>query len=254
MLELITPSWPASNRVKAYNTTRKGGFSQGLYSSLNLGISSGDDYEIVQRNRKLLADTIQLPNEPAWLKQVHGTGGIELAGCLSNSSALDPENLVMADAAYTFQPQTVCVVLTADCLPIFICDQQATVVAAIHAGWKGLAAGVIEATIEKIKIPGKDLLAWIGPGIGPNAFEVGEEVVAQFTQIDPAAQQAFQPHKPQKWLGNLYLLARQRLAEYGVHQIFSGDFCTYTDSERFFSYRRDGQKSGRMASVIWLEK
>ncbi len=241
MLDLLSPNWPALARVKAYTTTRKGGFSQGPFTSFNLRLG-GDDDEAAKRNRQLLADTLKLPNAPVWLAQVHGTNAVpaELAAPLTT-----------ADASYTFKPNTVCAVLTADCLPVLVCNRQATCVAAIHAGWRGLAAGVIEATLQKLNIPAAELLVWLGPAIGPDVFEVGDEVRQQFIAIDPQANAAFLPHKD-RWLANIYLLAKQRLTNSGVTAVYGGEFCTLTDKDRFYSFRRE-PVTGRMASLIWLE-
>ena len=189
-----------------------------------------------------MAEQLQLPAEPIWLNQVHGIEAVQ---------ADTAQRSVTADAAYTRQPNTVCTILTADCLPLLICDKNATCVAAIHAGWKGLAAGVIEATLKNIGIPGENLLVWLGPAIGPNVFEVGDEVRKQFIAHDPAAKQAFKINENNRWLADIYLLAKQRLAHYHVNEIYGGDFCTYSDKEFFFSYRRDHQ-TGRMASLIWI--
>jgi YfiH family protein len=186
-----------------------------------------------------------LPSEPVWVNQVHGIEVIDAAQstCLQN-----------ADAACTRQPNVVCVTMTADCLPVLLCDKAGTVVAAVHAGWRGLCDGVIEAAVHKMQVPKSEILAWLGPAIGPNAFEVGAEVRAQFIQHDQQATLAFKPHGD-KWLCNMYLIAQQRLNALGVTQIYGGgvneDFCTYTDEARFFSFRRDNI-TGRMASLIWL--
>jgi len=217
------------------------------YASLNLGAHVGDDALAVRDNRQLLRT--YLPSEPVWLNQVHG---IEVIDAAKNTG------LQNADASFTTQANVVCVTMTADCLPVLLCDRAGTVVSAVHAGWRGLCDGVIEAAVHKISVPSDDILAWLGPAIGPNAFEVGDDVRQQFIAQNPRAEQAFQPHPKQpndKWLCDMYLIARQRLAKLGVTQIYGGgnneDYCTYTDDARFFSFRRDNV-TGRMTSMIWL--
>lgn len=244
MQNIIKPNWPAPVRVKAYSTTRNGGVSQAPFNSFNLAYACGDDHEAVRRNRELLAKEIKLPQEPLWLHQVHQTTVV---------AADEQPSGVIADGAYTSQPQIVCTVLTADCLPVLICDRAATCVAAVHAGWKGLAAGVIESALAKLSVAPQELLVWFGPAIGPTVYEVGEEVLAAFIAHDQQALQAFEKNNNGRWLMNLYGLATLRLQQCGVTQIFGGDFCTYTDKEHFFSYRRD-QQTGRMASLIWIDK
>lgn len=238
----LRPDWPAPANVHALQTTRLGGVSLAPYNSLNLGDHVGDDAMLVANNRQRLSTG--LPSEPVWLNQVHGTRVINAA----QSTCLES-----ADASFSLQPNVVCVTMTADCLPVLLCDTQGTVVAAVHAGWRSLCDGVIEATVHAMPVPANTLMAWLGPAIGPEAFEVGSEVRAQFMAHDVAAVTAFKPSdNTDKWLGNLYLIATQRLATLGVTQVYGGGACTYTDAERYFSYRRDGV-TGRMASLIWLE-
>jgi len=243
-LEFIQPQWPAPANVKALQTTRVGGVSKGAYASLNLGAHVQDNPIAVAANRQLLS--AYLPSEPVWVNQVHGVDVIDASasGCLEN-----------ADGAYSRKPNVVCVTMTADCLPVLLCDQAGTVVAAAHAGWRGLCDGVIEATVAKMQVPVNEVLAWLGPAIGPKAFEVGDEVRSQFIAKDAQAEHAFVVYGD-KWLCNMYLIAQQRLQRLGVTQIYGAgineDFCTYTDEARFFSYRRDNV-TGRMASIIWLE-
>lgn len=244
-LKLIEPSWPAIKKVKAYTTTRHGGVSPTPYDSLNLAKHSGDASENIDKNRALLAHALRLPNEPFWLSQVHGNHVVP---------AQSHPTYISADAAFTFEPNIVCTVLTADCLPILLCDQSANWVAAIHAGWKGILAGVIEATLKQVSVSENKILAWLGPAIGPNAFEVGEEVRQQFIAIDPTSSTAFKPYKQDRWLANIYQLANQRLSSCGITQIYGGELCTYSNPSDFFSYRRDKQHTGRMASLIWLEE
>jgi YfiH family protein len=241
MLKLITPNWPAPSKVKAYTTTRQGGHSQAPYDSLNLGDHVDDDPKAVAANRATLREL--LPSEPVWLKQVHSTKIVT-----ANSSNCT------ADAVMTTELDKVCVILTADCLPVLFCDTAGTTVAAVHAGWRGLAGGILEATLQRLNQTPEKLLVWLGPAIGPQAFEVREEVREVFCDYLPQANKAFKANgeKQGHWLADLYLLARQRLAHQGATQVFGGEFCTYTDAERFYSYRRN-KITGRMASLIWLK-
>lgn len=239
----ITPEWPAPTNIRAVCTTRHGGVSEAPFDSLNLGDHVGDNPYAVARNRMIVGDTLQLPSEPLWLKQVHGVDvcGMDVGACYPTG-----------DASTAFGRGQVCVVMTADCLPVIFCDKAGTRVAAAHAGWRGLEAGVLERTVESLQCDPADLLAWLGPAIGPAAFEVGPEVCEAFILHDVAAEAAFKPSaNAGKWIADIYLLARQRLNAAGVTDIYGGDLCTYTDRERFFSYRRDGQ-TGRMASLIWM--
>lgn len=242
---LILPNWPAPANVRALQTTRNGGISQAPYDSLNLGSHVEDNPLDVARNRQLLNRFV--PTEPVWLNQVHGTVVVD-----ASETTCVPD----ADASYTRARNAVCAAMTADCLPVLLCNREGTVVAAAHAGWRGLCDGVIEATISAMNEPSENLMAWLGPAIGPQAFEVGAEVRQEFIAQHDAAIDAFLPIAGGKWLGNIYQLAQQRLKRAGITEIYGGgvdeDFCTYTDRERFFSFRRDG-KTGRMASLIWLE-
>jgi YfiH family protein len=239
----IVPDWPAPPQVRALITTRAGGASRGAYAGLNLGLHSGDDIEAVTRNRASLRQW--LPAEPLWLRQVHGTKVIE-----ADTAGGNPE----ADAALARRPGKVCAALTADCLPLLLCDQAGTTVAAVHAGWRGLCAGVIEQTLQAMGRSPMDVLAYLGPAIGPEAYEVGAEVREAFIATDPEGESeaAFVPGAPGKFYADLYALARRRLARGGVSKVFGGKYCTYTERERFYSYRRDGA-TGRMASLIWIE-
>jgi len=223
-MNFIKPNWPAPPNIHAYTTTRAAG-----------------DFADLQ-NRPLLNKLLALPNDPIWLKQEHGTMAVKADSV--------PKNTV-ADASYTDQANTVCAVLTADCLPLLLCDRQGTGVAAIHAGWRGLAAGVIEQTLKTFACPAHEILAWLGPAIGPEVFEVGNEVKEQFIAVDTQAEIAFKPSPQGRWLADIYLLAKQRLVKYGINAIYGGKFCTYTDTQQFFSYRRD-HDARRMATVIWL--
>ncbi len=238
----IIPDWPAPKSVRALTTTRTGGVSLPPYESLNLGDHVGDTPDAVAGNRRLLREYLKLPAEPRWLSQVHGTH------CCDAATVQTP---MEADAQFADQPGVVCAVLTADCLPLLLCDATGERVAAVHAGWRGLLEGVIENSVQAMG--GQDVMAWLGPAIGPSAFEVGGEVRVAFVGRDPAAAEAFIPAGGDKWLADIYQLARQRLAASGVMRVYGGDLCTFTDSERFYSYRRDGQ-TGRIASLIWLEE
>lgn len=242
-LELITPQWPAPPQVKAYTTTRQGKYSTPPYHGFNLADHVGDNPQTVNANRALLRKRLNLPTEPRWLRQIHGTTTIAVETNLVNCQA---------DAAYATTAGQVCVILTADCLPVFFCDRAGTRVALAHAGWRGCAAGVLETTIQRLQVSPSNLLVWLGPAIGPQVFEVGEEVRTAFIDYLPAAATAFIPTRPGHWLANLYLLARQRLEQQGVTAIYGGDFCTYQQTELFYSHRR-AKITGRMASLIWLE-
>lgn len=244
----IIPNWPAPANVKALQTTRNGGISPAPYNSLNLGEHVKDNPLHVAQNRQLLSQFV--PSEPVWLNQVHGVGVIDAANTSCAPSA---------DASYAMRKNVVCVTMTADCLPILLCDQAGTAVASIHAGWRSLCDGVIEATVKQMPVGSSQLMAWLGPAIGPNAFEVGGEVRAQFMAKDAKAEFAFKKHgdnqEQDKWLANIYKIATQRLNSLGIAQVYgSGQdehWCTFTDKEKFFSFRRDGA-TGRMATLIWL--
>ena len=239
---LIFPDWPAPSNVKALQTTRAGGCSKSPYDGLNLGDHVGDEPLVVAANRQLLNRFV--PTEPVWMRQVHGIGVIDAAA----ASCL-PE----ADAAFARTTDTVCCVMTADCLPILLCNSDGSTVAAVHAGWRGLLQGVIEAAVSSMQSPAPDLMAWLGPAIGPQAFVVGDEVRASFVSADVNSAHAFTARENGKWLADIYLLAKQRLEAAGVLRIYGGDLCTYSDEQRFYSYRRD-QVTGRMASMIWIAK
>ncbi|MBK8116183.1 MAG: peptidoglycan editing factor PgeF [Candidatus Accumulibacter sp.] len=260
----IIPDWPAPARVCSLITTRLGGVSVNPYASLNLGDHVGDDPLAVAANRRRL--NCRLPAPPFWLNQVHGTAVVDAA--ISAASTQIPT----ADAAFTHQAGIVCGVMTADCLPVLLCDRSGTVVAAAHAGWRGLQAGILERTVAAMGLPGTRLLAYLGPAIGPQAFEVGAEVRSAFVEADAEAAGAFRrlPRRNETpaedligqsghgvgvpvggWLADIYLLARQSLGRLGVESIYGGGYCTASEEARFFSYRRDGV-TGRMASLIWL--
>jgi YfiH family protein len=239
----IEPNWPAPKHIKAYTSLRTGGVSQMPYDQFNLGDHVGDDAHKVAANREILKKTLQLPNDPIWIQQVHGVDVV----------AATPENKERAaDASFTNENQQICAVLTADCLPILLCDRKGTHVAAIHAGWRGLLNGVIETTLATMNLDTHEILAWLGPAIGPNHFEVGNEVRDAFLNHNSEASTAFKPSPNQRWMADLYALARMRLAKQGITAIYGGDYCTYTDANLFYSYRRDGGKTGRMATLIWI--
>jgi len=240
-IDCIRPDWPAPAVVQACSTTRAGGVSVGAWRGLNLAGHVDDDPVAVHENRRRLVAQLGLPGEPPWLEQVHGVAvrtPRAAAGC--------------ADACFEDRAGRVCAVLTADCLPVLLCNMAGTRVAAAHAGWRGLLAGILEHTIAAFADPADQLLAWLGPAIGPGAFEVGDEVRAAFLAEDPASAAYFAAGRPGHWLADLYGLARQRLTRSGVTRVSGGGLCTFSDAERFFSYRRDGV-TGRMASLIWLQ-
>lgn len=240
-LDLIRPDWPAPRNVRALSTTRAGGVSPGPYASLNLGEHVGDDPKAVAANRAQLQHSLDRAM-PRWLSQVHGVR-VTHDGDTTHAPA---------DAAVTARREVACAIMTADCLPVIFCDRAGATVGAAHAGWRGLSAGVLEAALRSMGAAPKDVLAWMGPAIGPKAYEVGDEVRQVFVAHSAEAAEAFAPGKaPGKWWCDLYMLARQRLEAVGVESIYGGDFCTFTDKERFFSFRRDGE-CGRMATLVWL--
>jgi len=249
--EWITPDWPAPPGVRAFVTTRAGGVSEGDYASMNLGLHGGDDPDHVARNRAIVRG--HLPADPFFLAQVHG------CDVADPGSVPDPANpgrtrfSPKADAAVTAAPGAVCVVLTADCMPVFLCKRDGTRVGVAHAGWRGLAGGVVENALAAMDAPAEDVLAWMGPAIGPDAFEVGPEVREAFLARDAGAEIAFRAHKPGKYMADLYTLARRRLQGAGVKAIHGGGFCTYHEAGRFFSYRRT-PRSGRMGAFIWIDR
>ena len=238
----ITPVWPAPANVHALTTLRTGGHSSAPYSSFNLAAHTGDNAETVNRNRALLHQHFKLPAEPVWLQQVHSNRIV----------TADPgETGAEADGSWTSSAGYVCVVMTADCLPVLICNQQGSKVAAVHAGWRGLHAGVVTNAIRMLESDPEELMVWLGPAIGPQAFEVGAEVLRAFTDANTENTSAFRQTDDQHWLCDLYLLARIELSSQGITSVFGGSECTFTDEGRFYSYRRDGS-TGRMASLIWL--
>ena len=240
-IELIRPDWPAPARVQAWSTTRAGGVSVAPWDSLNLGVHVGDAPDAVNRNRQRLGDRLQLPEEPLWLQQVHG----DRVRPAEDSDAC-------ADACLADRAGQVCVVMTADCLPVLLCNRGGSKVAAAHAGWRGLHSGILERTVAAFGERPGELIAWLGPAIGPQAFEVGDEVRDAFVAEDADAAMHFTANREGHWLADLYGLARLRLTRSGVDAVFGGGRCTFSEPASFFSYRRDGV-TGRMASLIWLQ-
>jgi len=237
----LTPDWPAPARVKACVTTREGGVSLAPFDSLNLGDHVGDDPTAVAENRRRLIDQFLIT--PAWLQQVHGIAVVEA----------DPTQVATADASWTATAGIACTAMTADCLPVLFCNRAGTRVAAAHAGWRGLANGVLEATLDSLAVPANEILAWLGPAIGPQAFEVGPEVREAFIAQLPEAVKAFAASpNAGKFLADIYQLARLRLAARGITAVYGGGLCTVNDP-RFFSYRRN-PRTGRFASLIWIER
>lgn len=245
-VDFIHASWPAPASVVALTTTRSGGVSEGPYASFNLGAHVDDRSEhVVENRRRLREDYLCLDAEPRWLNQVHGHT-VSLLD--ANATSVIPT----ADASYTQTPGQICAVLTADCLPVLLCNRAGTEIAAIHVGWRGCLAGILSHTVHCFQSPPSELLVWLGPCIGPEAFEVGPEVLDAFISQDPGAVAAFQPKATQKFNANLYQLATLSLARAGVKAVYGGDYCTVSDQKRFFSYRREGGVTGRMATLIYF--
>ncbi|NRP83224.1 peptidoglycan editing factor PgeF [Marinobacterium sp. xm-d-509] len=243
-MNLIWADWPAPPNIKALCTTRQGGVSSAPFDQLNLGDHVGDDPQAVLDNRQSLLNSLSLVKPAQWLKQVHGVEVVE---------AYSDQQIREADACYTTEPGVACVIMTADCLPVLFTNRSGSKEAAAHAGWRGLAEGVLEQTLSQFDDP-SEVMVWMGPAIGPDAFEVGQEVYDRFVDDLAQSRDAFKPSPShnERWVADIYQLARLRLNRAGVRQIFGGGLCTYTDSERFFSYRRQAQ-TGRMASLIWME-
>ena len=241
-ISIIRTDWSAPPGIRAASTLRVGGVSSGPFASLNLGMHVGDDPECVRENRRILAEDLALPSAPNWLNQVHGNR------CIEAGFTDAPE----ADASWTDRPGIVCAVMTADCLPILMCKRDGSAVAAVHAGWKGLANGVIDSAIATLNTP--EILAWLGPAIGPDAFEVGAEVRDIFVDLDSTLNEAFRAQPGDRYLADIYRIGRATLTRLGVSpdNIFGGGWCTHGQAAEFFSYRRDGV-TGRMASLIWRE-
>ncbi len=250
----LFPDWPAPARVKALVTSRNSplgtGASSGPYANFNLAAHVGDEPSAIDRNRRSLQEFTGLQQAPQWLQQVHGT---KVHYLQAGSSTISP----LADAIYCREARLACGILTADCLPVFFCNNRATEVAVAHAGWRGLAAGVLENTLQSFQSPPQDLLAWLGPAIGPCHFEVGADVRQAFLEASVANRheeilQAFTAAGEGKWMADLYVLARLRLRAAGIQHIHGGGLCTFCEHERFYSFRREKQ-TGRFASLIWLQ-
>jgi YfiH family protein len=271
--EIIEPEWLAPKGVHAAFTLRTGGVSGSPYDSLNVGAHVGDVGAAVEENRRRVRERLRLPAEPAWLQQVHGVEVADLdvvaearvlaqrggVGAESAHLSLGAEGalplasgFMRADAAVTRVPRRVCVIQVADCMPVLFAACDGSAVGAAHAGWRGLAGGVLEETVRHFGVPAHQIIAWLGPTIGQDQFEVGDEVRAAFTSHDPDAAASFEANARGRWQCDLYALARRRLVALGIRDIFGGGWCTYADAERFFSYRRDGQ-CGRMAALVWME-
>ncbi|RJX70412.1 peptidoglycan editing factor PgeF [Vibrio sinensis] len=241
-MELIIPNWPAPSQIKSVASTRFGGLSQSPYQGLNLGTHVGDDKKTVENNRLLLQKNAHMPSSPIWLNQTHSTRVIE---CTSPT-----DSILDADGIFTSNTNVICSAMTADCLPVLLTNVQGTQVAAVHAGWRGLADGIVENALDLFD---GEVMAWLGPAIGPTAFEVGQDVLDAFVSFDANAHDAFIAKEEEgKWYANMVLLATQRLNSAGVKHVYGGQYCTYSDRERFYSYRRDGV-TGRLASFIWIE-
>jgi polyphenol oxidase len=237
----LQPDWPVPPNVRAATTLRTGGVSRGGYASLNLAGHVGDNPDLVSQNRQIIKTMLNLPSEPVWLNQTHSNRAVK---------ATVTSTPLQADASYTDRPGVVCAVMTADCLPLLACSVDGVEIAAIHAGWRGLLDGVIDNTIAALK--NKDLLVWLGPAIGPERFEVGAEVRTAFLAKSAEYAPAFNQQSHDKYLADIYQLARINLAALGVDKVYGGNFCTVTDHERFYSYRRD-KGTGRMATLIWRD-
>jgi polyphenol oxidase len=245
-LSYIQPNWSAPLHVRAASTYRTGGMSDEPYDSFNLAMHVGDDPQVVSNNRALLKSALRLPSEPCWLQQVHSDAVIE-----ARNYSTPPQ----ADASVARSSGIVCAVLTADCLPVLLCSRSGDRVAAAHAGWRGLAAGVLDNTVSSLGLPGHELIAWLGPAISQSAFEVGDDVRIAFLAKDTSNTAAFQANNRGRWQCDLYDLAHRNLMRLGVREIYGGDYCTYSDEDHFFSHRRDSPRSGqcgRMATLIWI--
>ena len=251
MSAVLSADWPAPAGVQAFTTLRHGaGASLAPFDHFNLGnrvAADGDDAATVERNRAELVQRLVLPSTPHWLRQVHGTDVLRFDGPgIAKAAADEP----VADAAVTTTPGVVLAILTADCLPVLFAEEGGSALGAAHAGWRGLAAGVLENTVVAMGAPASRITAWLGPAAGPQAYEIGEEVFEAFVTSDASAASAFVATRPGHWRVDLYRLARQRLAAIGLTRIHGGDLCTISDPQRFYSHRRDA-RTGRMASVIW---
>ena len=249
---LIEPEWPAARRVRAVSTERSGGVSQGAYESCNFGAHVGDESTHVLANKAALAQRLELPVPPLWLEQVHSNTVLDPGANSWESPPGREPGPPIADGTVTSHAGRGCVVTTADCLPVLLCNTAGTRVGAAHAGWRGLASGVLAHAVASMGGEPGELLAWLGPAIGPGAYEVGAEVRTAFVSQDPGAAACFEPNESGRWQADLYGLARRSLIGAGVRAIYGGDFCTYTEAGRFFSHRRQAP-CGRMATLIWLD-
>jgi polyphenol oxidase len=245
--EWLTPEWPAPGGVRAAFTLRQGGVSSAPFATLNLGLHTGDQPEAVEENRRRVREVLRLPAEPAWLDQVHGAEVVALGAIEAAARPVGPPR---ADAAVTREVRRVCAIQVADCIPVLLAARNGCAVGAAHAGWRGLAAGVLEAAVRTLALQPSRIVAWLGPGIGAHHFEVGEEVREAFPHAGVGS--AFVRNSRGRWQCDLAALARARLQALGVHAVYGGNWCTYADAARFFSYRRDG-RCGRMAALIWIE-
>lgn len=244
--DCIYPDWPVPETVKAFTSTRKNGFSSASYASLNLAQHVEDDRSMVERNRDRLIEHFDLPSQPIWLQQTHSNTVITADDCIHSTTP--PE----ADASWTSNPEVVCAVLTADCLPVFFANKQGDRVAVAHAGWRGALNGIITSSFLATGIAAEDCLVWLGPAIGAENFEVGTDVYKAFISKNPENTVAFRQIDDQHWLCDIYQLARIECQQLGIYSIYGGGFCTYSDEEHFYSFRRDGAQTGRMASLIWV--
>jgi YfiH family protein len=265
-LQTIEPAWPTPPGVRAAFTLRTGGVSVAPYDSLNLGAGIGDSAEAVEENRRRVRERLRLPSEPVWLEQVHGVDvvvlgeagagqGVAAAGTRALIAGQGPEVAapVRADASVALDAGHVCAIRVADCMPVLFAAVDGSAVGAAHAGWRGLAGGVLEATVARLGVPASRLIAWMGPAIGPRHFEVGDDVSTAFITKDAGAASAFVKNARGRWQCDLYALARRRLNALGVAETYGGGWCTFAEADRFFSYRRDG-RCGRMAALIWIER
>lgn len=262
MIKIIEPDWPAPKKVKAYSTTRHGGNSVGVFASLNLGAHVSDSVKEVDSNRALIQWHLNMPAAPTWLNQVHGSNILDLSSLstrptqsasVTSSTAINEQ--LTADAAYSRVKNEICTIMTADCLPILITDIQGNQVAAIHAGWRSLGIGIVEETRKTFSCSDNELIAWLGPAISEKHFEVGEDVYNLYLADSPESGKAFKlsDTHSDKWMADIYELARIRLNRCGIKKVFGGEHCTYENNEDFFSYRRDNT-TGRMATFIWIEE
>jgi purine-nucleoside/S-methyl-5'-thioadenosine phosphorylase / adenosine deaminase len=264
-IQVVEPDWPTPPGVRVAFTLRTGGVSIAPYDSLNLGAGVGDSHEAVAENRRRVRERLQLPAEPVWLEQVHGVDVVDIsdvtashgASSLANTStdgapASTDGTPPRADASVAHAPGQVCAIRVADCMPVVFAAVDGSAVGAAHAGWRGLAGGVLEATVARLRVPASKLVAWMGPAIGVQHFEVGDDVRTAFMAKDVRADLAFVKNERDRWQCDLYLLARRRLSALGVEAVYGGGWCTFAEADRFFSYRRDG-RCGRMAALVWIE-